>query len=272
MKELSIPEAVPGEPLRVEEILKEQRFTQPPARYSESGLVKALEENGIGRPSTYASIVQTLEDRGYVTLNEDRRLQPSQLGLIVNDFLVQHFSDIIQVDFTAKMEAELDQVESGSLPWVQVPREFWASFSPKLEEVENTVEALNLPKDEPEPIGEDCPECGAPLVRRKGRFGEFIACSAFPKCRFSRPVLKPIGVSCPKCGLGQVVRRRSKKGGRTFYGCERYPECDFVSWDMPTGELCEKCKTPLVVRGRGEPYCPSCRPRAAAKKKAGKGK
>ena len=272
MKELSVPMAVPGENLRIEDIRKEQRFTQPPARYSESGLVKALEENGIGRPSTYASIVQTLEDRGYVTLNEDRRLQPSSLGLIVNDFLVQHFSDIIQVDFTARMEAELDQVESGNLPWVQVPREFWASFKPKLEEVENTVEALNLPKEEPEPIGEDCPECGAPLVKRKGRFGEFIACSAFPKCRYSRPVLKSIGIPCPKCGLGQVVRRRSKKGGRTFYGCERYPECDFVSWDLPTGTLCEKCKTPMVVRGKGEPFCPSCRPgKPAGKKKAGKG-
>lgn len=273
MKELAIPEAVPGEFLRIEDILMEQRFTQPPARYSESGLVKALEENGIGRPSTYASIVQTLEDRGYVTLNEDRRLEPSPIGLIVNDFLVQHFSDIIQVDFTARMEAELDQVESGSLPWVQVPREFWASFKQKLEEVEKTVEALNLPKEEPEPIGEDCPECGAPLVKRKGRFGEFIACSAFPKCRYSRPVLKSIGVTCPKCGLGQIVRRRSKKGGRTFYGCERYPECDFVSWEMLTGERCEKCKTPLVVRGKSEPYCPVCQPRSlSGKKKAGKGK
>ena len=273
MKELTIPEAVPGESLRIEDIRMEQRFTQPPARYSESGLVKALEENGIGRPSTYASIVQTLEDRGYVTLNEDRRLEPSPIGLIVNDFLVQHFSDIIQVDFTARMEAELDQVESGSLPWVQVPREFWASFRQKLEEVEKTVEALNLPKEEPELIGEDCPECGAPLVKRKGRFGEFIACSAFPKCRYSRPVLKSIGVTCPKCGLGQVVRRRSKKGGRTFYGCERYPECDFVSWEMPTGELCEKCKTPLVVRGKGEPYCPACQPKSSSgKKKAGKSK
>ena len=267
MKEAPVPEATSGEILSLEELLKEQRFTQPPTRYSESGLVKALEENGIGRPSTYASIVQTLEDRGYAALNEDRRLEPSDLGLVVNDFLVSHFSDIIQVDFTARMEEELDQVESGTRPWVLVPREFWASFQPRLDEVEQTVEAVNFPKEEPEPIGEDCPECGAPLVRRKGRFGEFIACSAFPKCRYSRPILKSIGVTCPKCGLGQIVRRRSKKGGRTFYGCERYPACDFVSWDAPTGELCEKCKTPLVIRGKGDPFCPSCRPKAPSEKK-----
>lgn len=270
MKEAPVPEAAPGEILEIGKIVKEQRFTQPPTRYSESGLVKALEENGIGRPSTYASIVQTLEDRGYAALNEDRRLQPSDLGLVVNDFLVSHFSDIVQVDFTARMEAELDQVESGSRPWVLVPREFWASFRPRLEEVEQTVEALNLPKEEPEPIGQDCPDCGAPLVKRKGRFGEFIACSAFPKCRYSRPILKTIGIACPKCGLGQIVRRRSKKGGRTFFGCERYPECDFVSWDAPTGQRCETCGTPMVVRGKGEPFCPACRPKGSTgKKKAG---
>ena len=269
MKEGPVPRAVPGECLSLEEILKDQRFTQPPTRYSESGLVKALEENGIGRPSTYASIVQTLEDRGYVALNEDRRLQPSDLGIVVSDFLVKHFSDVIQVDFTARMEGELDQVEGGARPWVDVPREFWASFQPRLEEVEQTAEAVNIPRQEPEPIGEDCPDCGAPLVRRKGRFGEFIACSAFPKCRYSRPILKSIGVTCPKCGQGQIVRRKSKKGGRTFYGCERYPTCDFVSWEMPTGELCGNCGTPMVTRGKGEPYCPSCRPGPApARKKA----
>ena len=269
MKEGPVSRAVPGEILSLEEILKEQRFTQPPTRYSESGLVKALEENGIGRPSTYASIVQTLEDRGYVALNEDRRLQPSDLGIVVSDFLVKHFSDVIQVDFTARMEGELDQVEGGTRPWVDVPREFWASFQPRLEEVEQTAEAVNVPRQEPEPIGEDCPDCGAPLVRRKGRFGEFIACSAFPKCRYSRPILKSIGVTCPKCGQGQIVRRKSKKGGRTFYGCERYPTCDFVSWEMPTGELCGNCGTPMVTRGKGEPHCPSCRPGPApARKKA----
>lgn len=273
MKEGLIPEAAKGEVLTTQEVQKEQRFTQPPTRYSESGLVKAMEEYGIGRPSTYASIVQTLEDRRYADLNEDRRLQPTDLGLVVNDFLVQHFSDIIQVDFTARMEGELDQVENGKRPWVLVPREFWASFESKLEEVDNSVEALNFPKEEPEPIGEDCPDCGAPLVRRKGRFGEFIACSAFPKCRYSRPILKSIGVTCPKCHEGQIVRRRSKKGGRTFYGCERYPACDFVSWDAPTGELCKDCGSPLVIRGKGEPFCPVCKPKASETvKKRAKGK
>jgi DNA topoisomerase-1 len=267
MREAPVPKSSKGERLLLEEVAKEQRFTQPPTRYSESGLVKALEENGIGRPSTYASIVQTLEDRGYAALNEDRRLEPSELGLVVNDFLVSHFSDVIEVNFTARMEGELDQVENGTFPWIQVPREFWASFKPRLEEVEHTVEAMNFPKEEPEPIGEDCPDCGAPLVRRKGRFGEFIACSAFPKCRYSRPILKSIGVTCPKCGKGQIVRRRSKKGGRTFFGCERYPECDFVSWDAPTGEHCEKCGAPMFVRGKGDPFCPACRPRETSGKK-----
>jgi len=256
LKEGIIAPAEEGESLDVAKVLSQQRFTNPPARYGESALIKALEDNGIGRPSTYASIIQTLYDRGYVDRNEEKRMQPSELGLIVNDFLVEHFPRIVNVDFTATMEEDLDDIEEGTRGWKEVVREFWSPFSSNLAKAEENAKKVTVP---PREIGENCPECGSPLVIKRGRFGEFIACSGYPDCKYSRPILKTIGVSCPKCGIGEVVRRRSKKGGRFFYGCSRFPECDFASWAMPTGEKCPVCGGPMVTKGKNKtPFCMEC--------------
>jgi len=256
LKEESVPQAREGETLEVRSVSTAQRFTTPPPRFAESGVVKALEEKGIGRPSTYAAIIQTLYDRGYVERNEEKRLQPTGLGLAVSDFLVAHFPGIVNTEFTAGMEDELDDVEGGRRPWRGVVEGFWGPFSSQLREAEKNAQRVMLPVRE---IGEQCPECGSPLVIKRGRFGEFIACSGYPQCRFSRPLLKSIGVSCPTCQTGDVVRRRSRKGGRVFYGCSRYPSCDFVSWLQPAGGSCATCGGFLAVRGRSKtPFCPAC--------------
>ncbi|MDR1481867.1 MAG: type I DNA topoisomerase [Synergistaceae bacterium] len=235
VKDVSIPPAEAGERLELIDIKREQKFTQPPARYTDAGLVKVLEEKGIGRPSTYASIVETIADRGYVVRDDDdnKKLVPTKLGRTVNVFLVKYFPKLINLEFTAKMESELDSVESGEERWVEVVRGFWESFKPVLDEVSATAERMQLP---PEEIGEDCPECGHPLVIKRGRFGEFIACSGYPNCKYTRRIIKTIGIKCPKCGEGEVVRRKASKGkvkGRTFYACARYPNCDFTSWVKP---------------------------------------
>ncbi len=249
-----------GEMLELSDIRKEQKFTRPPARYTDSGLVKALEEEGIGRPSTYASIVQTLYDRRYVNRNEERRLEPTPLGMTVDGFLEEHFPGIVDSAFTAGMENELDSVEEDDRQWRDVVGEFWKGFSADLEKAER--EAEKVPPPPPEFIGEDCPECGSPLVLKSGRFGDFIGCSGYSdpekKCKYTRPVLKTIGVVCPKCGEGEVVKRRGK-GGRPFYGCSRYPECDYISWAPPTGEKCPSCGEGMVSKGKGgKTACPSC--------------
>jgi DNA topoisomerase-1 len=234
VKDVSIPPAEVGEKLELIDIKREQKFTQPPARYTDAGLVKVLEEKGIGRPSTYASIIETIADRGYVVRDdEDKKLAPTKLGRMVNVFLVKHFPTLINMEFTAKMESELDSVESGEENWVEVVRGFWESFKPVLDEVSATAERMQIP---PEEIGEDCPECGHPLVIKRSRFGEFIACSGYPNCRYTRRIVKTIGIKCPKCGEGDVVRRKAAKGkvkGRLFYACTRYPDCDYTSWKNP---------------------------------------
>ncbi|MDL2264256.1 type I DNA topoisomerase, partial [Synergistaceae bacterium OttesenSCG-928-I11] len=234
VKDVDIPEATVGETLDLIDIKREQKFTQPPARYTDAGLVKVLEEKGIGRPSTYASIVETLADRGYVDRDdEDKKLVPTKLGRVVNTFLVKYFSQIVNTAFTAEMESELDSVENGTENWVDIVRNFWDGFKPVLDEVTATAERMNVPSQE---IGEDCPECGKPLVIKRGRFGEFIACTGYPDCRYTRKIVKGTGIQCPKCGEGELIRRKAGKGkakGRFFYGCSRYPDCDFVSWKKP---------------------------------------
>lgn len=250
LQEEIVPEAVPGEELRVVNVDKEQKFTTPPSRYTESGLIKVLEDKGIGRPSTYATILQTLSDRRYVGKDEEKKLKPTELGKLVNGFLEEHFPEIVDVGFTAKMEEELDEVESAERKWDQVVGEFWTAFEPTLRSAEENAEKLAAPQGEP--IGEDCPLCGAPLVKRYSRYGEFIGCSAFSdpekKCTYRRPIVDKIGVICPKCGKGDVVRRRGKRG-RTFYGCSRYPECDYASWYEPTEERCPQCGGVVVLKG-----------------------
>lgn len=237
VKDVQLDVATPGELLTVDKIKSEQKFTLPPSRYTDAGLVKVLEEKGIGRPSTYATIMETLSNRGYVERGEeDKKLIPTDLGRVVCDFLIKYFPKQIDVAFTANMETLLDKVEDGELAWTQVLQDFWSEFKPVLDEVTETAEKMPPPVKE---IGEDCPECGKPLLIRRGRFGEFIACSGFPECRYTRKIIKTIGIKCPKCGEGELVRRRVTKGktkGRFFYGCSRYPDCDFVAWKKPGDE------------------------------------
>ncbi|MBQ7168876.1 MAG: type I DNA topoisomerase [Synergistaceae bacterium] len=251
-----------GEILTLTDIQSEKKYTKPPARYSEAGLIKTLEENGVGRPSTYATIAGTLESRGYIEKNEERRFFPTSLGLTVDDFLAQYFnrkdlSSIVDAGFTAQMEKELDEVEEAARKWLDVVGEFWGEFSATLSEAED---APRVPLPGPEPIGEACPECGHDLVKKRGRFGEFIACSNYPECRYTRPILSKIGVTCPKCGEGEIVKRKSKKG-RTFYGCSRYPECDYVAWNRPAGEKCPECGEDLYVKG-STVFCAKCKYKA----------
>ena len=249
-----------GETLLPETPETEQKFTRPPARYSEASLIKILEEEGVGRPSTYASIVETLYDRGYVVRSEDRRLQPTPLGDTVDEFLMKYFhgeslSAIVDTGFTARMEENLDDVEEGKVQWLSVLKEFWEAFTRTMEAAET---ARAVPPPAPEPIGENCPECGKPLVLKNGRFGEFIACSGYPACKYTRPVLVKTGAVCPKCGKGDVVKRKSRKG-KPFYGCSRYPDCDFVSWNPPSGSSCPQCGASLMSTGKkGGEECVKC--------------
>jgi DNA topoisomerase-1 len=240
VKDVDIPVASVGENLDLTDIKREQKFTQPPARYTDAGLVKVLEEKGIGRPSTYASIIETLADRGYVNREEEKKLAPTKLGRIVNTFLVKYFPNLINMEFTAGMEGQLDSVESGRANWIEIIRDFWKGFKPVLDDVSAKAERVDIA---PEDIGEPCPECGKPLVIKHGRFGEFIACSGFPECRYTRRIVKTTGLKCPKCGIGDVIQRKAGKGkfkGRSFYGCSRYPDCDFTSWKKPAAPKRDK--------------------------------
>lgn len=237
IKDVTMQPAVKGEELAIENIVTEQKFTQPLPRYTEAGLVKALEEKGIGRPSTYATIIDTLSLRGYVDRGEeDKKLIPTKLGRLVNNFLVRYFSSIVNEDFTAAMEGELDQVEAGEIEWKKLMADFWQGFKPVVDEVSAHGESM---RPEPELIGEKCPECGHELIIKRGRFGEFIACTGYPECKYTRKIVKTTGIKCPKCGEGELIRRKATKGkmkGRFFYGCERYPDCDYVSWKKPGKE------------------------------------
>ena len=251
-----------GEVLGLISTQDEKKYTKPPARYSEAGLIKILEENGVGRPSTYATIAGTLDSRGYIEKNEERRFCPTPLGMTVDEFLAQYFnrkdlSSIVDAGFTAQMEKELDEVEDASRKWLDVVSEFWGEFSNTLHEAED---APKIAMPGPEPIGEACPECGHDLVKKRGRFGEFIACSNYPECKYTRPILSAIGVKCPKCGEGEIVKRKSKKG-RTFYGCSRYPDCDYVAWNRPAGEKCPQCGEDLYVKG-STVFCAKCKYKA----------
>jgi len=238
-----LPDLAAEQAVRLLAVDPAQHFTQPPPRYTEASLVRALEELGIGRPSTYAPTLETIKTRGYVHVQE-RRLAPTDLGMLVTDLLVEHFPDIVDLGFTAQMEEELDEIEEGRRDWVKVVREFYAPFARDLKVAEKKIEEVEFPEVE---IGELCPESGHPLVRKHGRFGEFIACTGFPECRYTRPL--GIGVTCPLDG-GEVVQRRSRRG-RIFYGCANYPSCKFVSWDRPTDKRCPRDGGVLVEkRGR----------------------
>ncbi|GMR10775.1 MAG: type I DNA topoisomerase [Anaerolineae bacterium] len=247
-----LPALSKGDPLELKELFPEQHFTQPPARYSDASLIRALEEHGIGRPSTYAPILSTLQRRGYVE-REQRRMIPTEIGMIVNDLLVDHFPNIVDLGFTARMEEELDEVAEGDRNWVEVVREFYEPFELQLERARELMPEI---KAEPEPIDRMCPESGHQLVIRHGRYGKFIGCSNFPECRYTEPWLEKIGVLCPLDG-GELVERRTRKG-RTFYGCSNYPECEFTSWKRPEPTPCPNCGGLLVHQNRKHLQCLKC--------------
>lgn len=238
-----LPELHAGDRLEKKEIEPKQHFTQPPPRYTEARLVRTLEELGIGRPSTYAPTLETIQKRGYVAI-EDKKFMPTELGELVIEQMEQFFPEILNVEFTANMEEDLDHVEEGSEDWVKVLAEFYESFEKRLEVAEEEMKEIEI---EDEVSDEICEKCGKHLVYKLGRFGKFLACSGFPDCRNTKPIIKDIGVACPKCKEGHVVERRSKKG-RVFFGCDRYPECDFVSWDKPSTKPCPNCSSLMVEK------------------------
>ncbi|MFS0688111.1 type I DNA topoisomerase [Sporosarcina sp. 179-K 8C2 HS] len=242
-KDRILPPLEKGEHVKGSDIDPKQHFTQPPPRYSEARLVKTLEELGIGRPSTYAPTLDTIQKRGYVTLDA-KRFVPTELGEIVHQAVNQYFPDIINIEFTAEMEKNLDNVEEGEIRWVQVIDEFYKDFEKHVKVADEEMEKIEI-KDEP--AGEDCEKCGSPMVFKMGRYGKFMACSNFPDCRNTKAIIKPIGVTCPSCKEGQVVERKSKTK-RIFYGCDRYPECEYVSWDKPIARPCPKCQNTLVEK------------------------
>lgn len=241
-----------GQKQKLVRLIPEQHFTQPPPRFSEASLVQILEENGIGRPSTYAPIISTIQQRGYVERLE-KRLVPTETGLLVNDLMVEYFPEIVDVNFTAHMEDDLDKVASGEMQWTAAIGEFYEPFK---EQVLKAQAEMPTTKSGPEPIGRKCPDDGGELVIRYGRYGKFISCSNFPACRYTEPWLEKIGVKCPKDG-GEIVERKTRKG-RTFYGCANYPTCDFTSWKKPLVQPCPKCGGLLVIANKREAQCTNC--------------
>lgn len=252
-EDVKIPRGVEeGQKQDLIRLIPDQHFTQPPPRFSEASLVKALEENGIGRPSTYAPTISTIQQRGYA-VREDKRLMPTDIGAQVNDLMMQYFPEVVDLNFTAHMEADLDKIADGEMAWTDAIREFYEPFS---EDVKKAQAEMPVAKSEPEPIGRQCPEDGGELVVRYGRFGKFISCANFPTCRYTEPWLEKIGISCPKDG-GDMVERRTRKG-RTFYGCANYPNCDFTTWKRPLASPCPKCKGLLVIANKREAQCTNC--------------
>lgn len=247
-----LPKAEEGETLECLGVTPKQNFTQPPARYTEAALIKFLEERGIGRPSTYAPIISTIQDRAYVQ-KEAKSFVPTELGEIVTDLMAKNFSDIVDITFTADMEEKLDGVEQEGNDWKKVIGDFYGPFEKDLENGEKNIERIQLPEKVSDVI---CEKCGANMVYKTGRFGEFLACPNYPECKNTKPIVKQIDVPCPKCG-GKVVIKRGGKSGKSFYGCENYPNCDFVSWDKPLEEKCPECGAYMVeakFRYGGKPY------------------
>lgn len=238
-----LPEMEVGDQVKSLEIEPKQHFTQPPPRYSEARLVKTMEELGIGRPSTYAPTLDTIQRRGYVVLDA-KRFMPTELGEIVHQLVLEFFPDIINIEFTAQMEQDLDDIEESGRQWKEVVHEFYKDFEVHVKYADEAMEKVVI-KDEP--AGEDCELCGSPMVFKLGRYGKFMACSNFPDCRNTKAIMKPIGVKCPSCETGEIVERKSKTK-RLFYGCNQYPECEFVSWDKPISRPCPKCNALLVEK------------------------
>ena len=249
-----LPDLQVGEKATASKIEKEQHFTQPPARYTEATLVKAMEEKGVGRPSTYAATVAVIQDREYV-VKQDKRLAPTALGEIVTDLMMERFNDIIDVEFTANMESKLDAVEEGKQNWKALLADFYGGFKQELEDAETALEGVRL-KVPDEETDEICEVCGRKMVIKMGRFGKFLACPGFPECKNAKPLVERMPGRCPKCGSG-MLKRKSKKG-YAYYACEKGAECGFMSWDVPTAEDCPECGFTMFKKagkGRMKPFC-----------------
>lgn len=251
-KDILIPELSEGEKVKAREIKPTQHFTQPPPRYTEATLVKTLEEKGIGRPSTYAPIISTIMSRGYV-VKEKKYLYPTELGKIVNSLMEEHFKEIVDVNFTAKMENQLDLVEEGRMEWKNLLHEFYDGFSKTLKSAEERINRVELPVEESDEI---CEKCGRKMVVKMGKYGKFLACPGFPECRNAKPLFEYAGVTCPKCG-GKVLIKKTKKG-KNYLSCENYPNCDFSSWDMPSDKKCPKCGNFMTKKYKGKKILYTC--------------
>jgi len=248
----TLPNVKKGEELDLKEILSKQHFTQAPPRYSEASLIKKLEKHGIGRPSTYAPILSTIQRRNYLRKNNNKRFEPTEIGIVVNDLLVEHFPKIVDADFTADMENELDEIAEGKAEWKKVIADFYKPFNENLEKKYDEVDKKDYTE---KPTDKECPKCGSPLIIRLGKYGRFYACSNFPKCKYSEPLEKEgPDIDCPECEKGKLVQKKTKKG-KIFYGCDQYPDCEFALWDKPTGEKCPKCGSLLVYNGKGLIKC-----------------
>jgi DNA topoisomerase-1 len=246
-----------GEGLEMQRLLPEQHFTQPPPRFTEATLIRAMEEEGIGRPSTYATIMETVVNRGYVE-RVDRKLAPTEIGMLVTDLLLQHFPRVMDIGFTAEMETELDQVAAGDLEWVPMLHAFYGPFVESLDRAQQEMPQITI---QPEPYGEDCPRCGKPLFLKRGRFGKFVGCSGYPQCRFSKAIPLP-GVRCPLCG-GEIVEKKTRRGNRRFYSCANFKAddpagCKFSTWSQPMPNPCPDCGGLLVEAGKDGAKCLKC--------------
>jgi len=251
-EESMLPELTEGEKVKALEVTPSQHFTQPPSRYTEAMLVKAMEEKGIGRPSTYAPIISTIMTRGYV-VKDKKFLIPTELGKIVNNLLENHFKDIVNINFTAGMESKLDSIEEGALGWKELMNEFYSGFSRTVKEAEEKIEKVQLPVEESDEI---CEKCGRKMVVKIGRYGKFLACPGFPECRNAKPIFEEAGVTCPKCG-GRIYIKKTRKG-KNYLGCENYPECDYSSWDMHSDKKCPKCGNFMTKKYKGNKVLYTC--------------
>ena len=254
-QDVKLPDLAKGDSLEMKQLLPKQHFTQPPQRYSEAALLKALEENGIGRPSTYAPTISIILQRGYV-VRDGKALKPTELGTVVTDLMKQYFADIVDIEFTANMETELDEVEDGEKDWVTILHDFYGPFKQTLKTAETAMEKIKIADEESDVV---CEKCGRKMVYKMGRYGKFLACPGFPECRNTKAIIVDTGAQCPKCG-GKVLEKKSQKG-KKYFGCEKNPECDFVTWDQPTKEHCPKCGGSLFVKKAGKKrryYCGKC--------------
>ena len=248
-EEAELPNLEINEILGLKEIIPTQHFTQPPPRYTEATLIKELEKNGIGRPSTYASIISVIQARNYVNKNEQKRFYPSEIGILVIKLLAEHFPKIVDAGFTAEMEQNLDEIATGKKEWISTLRDFYEPFAENLKNKNKEIQKYVEESDK------KCPKCGSTLLIRISRFGKFYGCSNYPKCKFTQPFeVKTLGIKCPKCKKGEITEKKTKKG-KIFYGCNQWPKCDFALWDKPTGRKCPECDSLLIKTKRGQIKC-----------------